>query len=82
MLEDTMEGLGDEEELEEEVQVLFGAVFFTNIFTIWQFSHQSEVDKILAELTDGKLGEAPTVPEGSLAGPSKPQVRKFLTVQF
>ena len=34
MLEDTMEGLGDEEELEEEVQVLFGAVFFTNIFTI------------------------------------------------
>ena len=28
-----MEGLGDEEELEEEVQVLFGAVFFTTIFT-------------------------------------------------
>jgi len=56
MLDDTMEGLGDEEELEEEVQ--------------------SEVDKILAELTDGKLGEAPTVPEGSLAGPSKPQVEE------
>jgi len=56
MLEDTMEGLGDEEELEEEVQ--------------------GEVDKILAELTDGKLGEAPTVPEGSLAGPSKPQAEE------
>merc|ERR1712004_457860 len=53
MLEDTMEGLGDEEELEEEVQ--------------------GEVDKILAELTNGKLGEAPKVPEGSLASPSQPQ---------
>merc|ERR1719327_694846 len=53
MLEDTMEGLGDEEELEEEVQ--------------------GEVDKILAELTDGKLGEAPKVPEGSLVNPSQPQ---------
>merc|ERR1719312_1371258 len=35
-----------------------------------------EIDKILAELTDGKLGEAPTVPEGSLAGPSKPQAEE------
>ena len=74
-----MEGLGDEEELEEEVQVRSGGYFWmTNQITvIWLFSHQSEVDKILAELTDGKLGEAPTVPEGSLAGPSKPQVSKF-----
>ena len=43
-------------------------------------SLQGEVDKILAELTDGKLGEAPKVPEGSLAGPSKPQVGIFLII--
>ena len=79
MLEDTMEGLEDQEELEEEVQVITGGIFSwpNGSQSFYIFSHQTEVDKILAELTDGKLGEAPTVPEGSLAGPSKPQVRKM-----
>ena len=54
------------------------AVFSTSVTQL--SSLQGEVDKILAELTDGKLGEAPKVPEGSLAGPSKPQVGIFQTI--
>ena len=33
-----MEGLGDEEELEEEVQVLFGAIF-SQIFSLFDYFH-------------------------------------------
>jgi len=50
MLEDTMEGLEDDEELEEEAQ--------------------SEVDKVLFELTAGKLGEAPDAVTATLPVPS------------
>ena len=32
---------------------------------------QQEVDKVLWEITDGKLGEAPSVPEGAVAGPAE-----------
>jgi len=32
---------------------------------------QTEVDKVLWEITDGKLGEAPEVPQGAVAGAAK-----------
>jgi hypothetical protein len=41
MLDDTLEAVGDDEELEEEAD--------------------AEVDKVLFEITDGKLGQAGTV---------------------
>merc|ERR1719312_235021 len=50
MLEDTMEGITDSDELEEEAD--------------------AEVDKILFELTAGKLGEAPAAVKDTLPAPA------------
>eukprot|EP00092_Neocalanus_flemingeri_P002079 GFUD01002218.1.p1 GENE.GFUD01002218.1~~GFUD01002218.1.p1 ORF type:complete len:222 (-),score=102.51 GFUD01002218.1:251-916(-) len=50
MLEDTMEGLNDEEELEEAAQ--------------------GEIDKLILELTTGKLKEAPAAMKDTLPAPA------------
>jgi len=50
MLEDTMEGITDSDELEEEAD--------------------AEVDKVLFELTAGKLGEAPAAVKDTLPAPA------------
>lgn len=51
MLDETFEGMEDQEEMEEAAQ--------------------AEVDKVLFELTEGRLGEAPEVPIGDTAAPVK-----------
>jgi len=51
MLDDAMEGLEDEEEMEEAVQ--------------------AEVDKVLFELTAGKLGDAPAAVTATLPTPAR-----------
>lgn len=51
MLDETMSGMEDEDEMEEEAQ--------------------TEVDKVLWELTEGKLGEAPDVPIATETKPAE-----------
>ena len=58
MLDDAMEGLEDEEEMEEAVQ--------------------AEVDKVLFELTAGKLGDAPAAVTATLPAPAREEKQVLL----